>query len=306
MTLEEALKEFLGHCEHRRRLSPRTVLAYRSDLGNWLEFLQKCAEIGELAALEGAVGADGLRSYLAQLVETRERTTVSRRLSAIRSFLRFLREAGHVKSDFSRLVPAPRVRRTLPRFLKVDDAQRLMEAPDPAASSGPRDRALLEVLYGCGLRVSEAVGLDVGHVELDEGWVRVVAGKGGKDRVVPLGGPAREAIRRYLETRGERVPGSALFLNHRGGRLSSRSVGRILLRHLAEKPGEGVSPHALRHSFATHLLAAGADLRAIQEMLGHSNLSTTQRYTHVDLGQLLDDYREAHPLSSRPLIRRGK
>ena len=198
-------------------------------------------------------------------------------------------------------MPTPKARRSLPKFLKVEEMLELIHAPDSATPLGRRDRALFEVLYGAGIRVSEAVGLNLDDLDLQGGWIRVL-GKGSKERQVPLGSPALSAVRDYLKDPDSPRDSSehALFVNFRGGRLTSRSVARILARHLVRlASAKSLSPHGMRHSFATHLLAAGADLRTIQELLGHSRLSTTQRYTHVDLGTLLDEYRESHPLGNK-------
>jgi integrase/recombinase XerC len=186
----------------------------------------------------------------------------------------------------------------LPKFLKIEEADELVGAPDSTTRLGRRDRALFETLYGCGLRVSEAVGLNVGDVDLGAGWVKVM-GKGSKERQVPLGPQARQAIEDCLADR-VRIEGTdPLFVNFRGSRLTARSVARILTKHLIRiASSKSLSPHGLRHSFATHLLAKGADLRTIQEMLGHARLSTTQRYTHVDLGALVEEYQATHPLKS--------
>jgi integrase/recombinase XerC len=173
----------------------------------------------------------------------------------------------------------------------------LIEAPDLGTVLGRRDRAIFEIIYGSGLRVSECVGLNAGDVDLQSGWVKVL-GKGNKERTVPFGGPAGKAIEESLADRPSTEASSPLFVNFRGTRLTARSVARILVKHLVRMAAtRSISPHGLRHSFATHLLAAGADLRTIQELLGHARLSTTQRYTHVDLGALLDEYRDAHPLA---------
>jgi len=253
-----------------------------------------------MAELDARFEPVRLRGYLASLNDALERSSVCRHLSAIRGFLKHARLRGWLARDIGTLVPTPRAPRTLPKFLKIEEVRDLIAAPDPSTDRGRRDRALFEVIYGAGLRVSEAVGLDVGDLDLGTGWVRV-RGKGGKERQVPLGSPAVSAVREYLaggpEHPSEQGP---LFRNPGRGRLTSRSVARILQRHLTGLAStKSLSPHGLRHSFATHLLAAGADLRTIQELLGHSRLSTTQRYTHVDLGTLLDEYREAHPLGNR-------
>ena len=199
--------------------------------------------------------------------------------------------------------PSPQAKRSLPQFLRVEEVLDLIQAPDLSSQLGRRDRALFEVLYGCGLRVGETVGLNISQVDLKKGWVRVL-GKGAQERMVPFGAAARDALRLSLADRQPvalpAAPDEPLFINFRGTRLTSRSVARILAKHLLRiASAKTLSPHGLRHSFATHLLAAGADLRTIQELLGHARLSTTQRYTHVDLGVLMDEYREAHPLSKR-------
>lgn len=286
--MPEALAQFLGYLKNQKRCSPHTLRAYESDLRQWLDALEV-----PLSRLEPA----DLRGYLAKLYDSKERTTICRKLAAIRSFLRYLRAEGKIEKNVALLVPTPKNPTKLPRFLKIEEIRELLEnAPDMTTLLGRRDRALLELLYSSGLRVSEAVGLNVGDVNLEEGWVRVL-GKGSKERMVPVGPPAAEALREYL---ADREPGGALFLNYQGTRLTARSVARLLTRNLVKAGvAKSLSPHGIRHSFATHLLAAGADLRTIQELLGHANLSTTQRYTHVDLGALLDEYRSSHPLNAR-------
>jgi integrase/recombinase XerC len=285
----QALAEFLSYLKNQRRCSSHTLRAYEGDLRHWLDALGDFP----LAKLEPGV----LRSYLSGLYDSHERSSLCRKLAAIRSFLRYLRNEGRIRMNPGLLVPTPKAKRKLPRFLKVEEMEEVIRAPDLTTRLGRRDRALLELLYASGLRVSEAVGLDLKDLDLKKGWVRVL-GKGSKERMVPFGPPAAEALEAYLEDRAARS--GALFLNYQGSRLTSRSVARILAKNLLKAAvAKDLSPHGLRHSFATHLLAAGADLRTIQELLGHSSLSTTQRYTHVDLGALLDEYRGAHPLNSR-------
>lgn len=302
MTVEKALSAFLTELETQRRCSPHTVRAYGLDLRDWEADLREKRGISTVQELGRRLEPVHLRGYLSALHDTRERSSICRRLSAIRSFLKFLRKREWIARDVGVLVPSPKAPKKLPRFLKVEETEVLVQAPDSGTRLGRRDRALFEVLYGCGLRVSEAVGLNLGDVDLKAGWVRVL-GKGSKERTVPFGPPALAALEAYLEDRG--TAGSlksddALFVNFRGTRLSSRSVARILAKHLVRvAAGKTLSPHGLRHGFATHLLAAGADLRTIQELLGHARLSTTQRYTHVDLGALLDEYRSAHPLNRK-------
>jgi len=188
------------------------------------------------------------------------------------------------------------MKKTLPQFLKIEEMRELIEAPDLSTQLGRRDRAIFELIYGSGLRVSEAVGLDLKDLDLKQGWVRVF-GKGSKERTVPFGSQARDALENMISDHENQTNDSPLFTNFRGSRLTSRSVARVLTKHLLRiAASRSISPHGLRHSFATHLLSAGADLRSIQELLGHERLSTTQRYTHVDLGALVDEYRESHPL----------
>ncbi len=301
MRVAEALFEFLVHLETRRGVSPHTVRAYRADLEHW------CADLADLnwekvSDLETHLRPQHLRGYLGRLHESHEKTSLSRKLSAIRSFLRFLRQQGWIQRDVGSLVPSPRTGKTLPEFLKLAEMEELLQAPDEGTSLGRRDRALFELLYASGLRVSEAVGLDCQDLDLGSGWVRVL-GKGQKERMVPFGSAAAAALRAYLDdpTLGGPSgwgPKTPLFRNYRGSRLSSRSVARALARHLLRlATARQVSPHALRHSFATHLLAGGADLRTIQELLGHARLATTQKYTHVDLDALQVEYLKAHPLS---------
>ncbi len=300
MTLSAAIDLHLEMLRDRRKLSPHTLAAYRRDLERWSGFLADSG-FSTMSDLDARFEPVRLRGYLASLNDSLERSSVCRHLSAIRGFLRHSRQRGWLARDIGTLVPTPKARRSLPKFLKIEEMLELIHAPDSATPLGRRDRALFEVMYGAGLRVSEAVGLDLDDVDMQAGWVRVV-GKGSKERQVPLGSPALAAVRDYLENPDPPRHSSerALFVNFRGGRLTSRSVARILARHLVRlASAKSLSPHGLRHSFATHLLAAGADLRTIQELLGHSRLSTTQRYTHVDLGTLLDEYRDAHPLGNK-------
>jgi integrase/recombinase XerC len=298
--LEDAIAKYLEVVEIQGKKSPNTVRAYESDLRDWAGAMRESG-FDSLEAIDRGLKPLHLRGYLSRHMETHERSSLCRRLSAIRGFLRHCRAEGWIERDIGPLVPSPKMKKTLPDFLRIEEARDLIEAPDSGTVLGRRDRALFELIYGCGLRVSEAVGLDVGNLDPSSGWVKV-HGKGSKERTVPVGAPALEAIRAMLADRTDAAAGEAaratpLFRNFRGGRLSARSVARILAKHLVRiAASRMISPHGLRHSFATHLLAAGADLRGIQELLGHARLSTTQRYTHVDLGGLVDEYRQAHPL----------
>lgn len=289
-----AIAKYLEVLEIQRKVSSHTLRAYSSDLSAWAQAMR---ELGfeDLVQLDSGLKPVHLRSYLAKRVSTHEKSSLCRSLSAIRSFLRYARGENWLSRDIGALVPSPKMNQSLPKFLRIEEAQELIEAPDSATVLGRRDRALFEMIYGSGLRVSEAVGLDHGDVDLSQGWVRVL-GKGSKERTIPVSPAAMSAVESMLSDL-EPAPKSPLFINFRGGRLTARSVARILAKHLVRiAASRAISPHGLRHSFATHLLAAGADLRGIQELLGHAQLSTTQRYTHVDLGGLVDEYRAAHPL----------
>jgi len=292
--LLDAIEKFSEVLEIQRKVSAHTLRAYRGDLLEWAKEMETMG-FAELSALDRGLKPLHLRSYLAKRVETHEKASLCRKLSAIRSFLKYARMEGFLTRDIGALVPSPKLDRHLPRFLRIDEAKELIEAPDPATVLGRRDHALFELIYGSGLRVSEAVALDPKDIDFTEGWVRVF-GKGSKERTVPLTPSSRSALETMLSDRSPSRT-EPLFANFRGGRLTARSVGRILAKHLVRiAASRAISPHGLRHSFATHLLAAGADLRGIQELLGHVQLSTTQRYTHVDLGGVIDEYRAAHPL----------
>jgi integrase/recombinase XerC len=277
---------FVRFLATERHASPHTLRAYRADLVRFL------ADVG--AARPAAVTPQALRRWLRSVDGRLGRSTIGRKLSAIRSLFRFLVRTGRVRTDPSAGIATPRARRRLPVHLSLDETDRLLGAPAGAALRDARDRAILEVLYSAGLRVSELTGLDWDRIDWDADVARVV-GKGRRERLAPLGRGAREALERYQRLLGWPRTGP-VFRNHRGGRLTPRSVARILTQRLAAAGiTRPASPHALRHTFATHMLGAGADLRAIQEMLGHRSLSTTQRYTHVDLRRLMEAYDRAHP-----------
>lgn len=306
LSFREAVVLFLDGLEHERRLSPRTVRAYRHDLEDFERFL---ADRGRGRGPEDVTAPD-LRAYLAELHPRTEPRTRARRLAAIRSFYRFLLRRRRVKKNVGELVASPKLPAPLPRALNVDEVFRLLEGPGEGGPRARRDQAMLELLYGAGLRASELVSLDLEAVDLRRRVVRVL-GKGNKERIVPFGKKAKAALEDYLlvrpallERRSEAARGraeGALFLNARGGRLSVRGLAQRLAERLEEVPLERrVTPHVLRHSFATHLLDGGADLRSIQAMLGHSSLGTTQRYTSVSVEHLRDVYQSAHPLGDDP------
>jgi integrase/recombinase XerC len=288
---------FLRHLEVERGLAPLTLVAYGRDLEGFRAFL---AERGGAEPRPEAVDTLAVRAYLAALYGSHDARSIARKLSALRTFFRRLVREGKMPSDPTARVRPPQRRKPLPRALSVDDAFRVVEQvqrAEPALEA--RDQALVEVLYGAGLRVSECCGLDLGDVTRDDpdaALLRVRRGKGGKERVVPLGRKALAALDRWLTLRPSLRPrGEALFVNARGGRLSARSVQRQLAASAARLGLEGVTPHALRHSFATHLLDGGADLRSIQELLGHASVSSTQIYTQVSLDHLMQVYDQAHP-----------
>ncbi len=307
MSLEEQKDLFLLFIEKNRGVSAHTLRAYRSDLAGWTEALSR-QSLGSSDPWAGLT-ENFIRSYLHGHQPPWSRASMVRKISALRSFLRFLRGKKEISQVLLARVPKIQSERALPRYLKVQQALDLMLLPNVEKVLGRRDRALLEVLYGAGLRVSELVGLDLGDLDLEGGWLLVRLGKGGKSRRVPLGAPAVGALRGHLAARVGALSGAPVFTNYRGDRLSTRSVARIFGRYWIQLDDtalnyseKGFSPHALRHSFATHLLNHGADLRSIQELLGHAQLATTERYTHLDYEGIAKEYAEAHPLS----LKRGR
>ena len=291
-TLLQQIQQFELYLETERAVSPHTSSAYRSDLAQLLNFA--VAEKGE------GVSADDvdhllLRRYLAGLAKTSKKSSIGRKLAAIRSFFRFLVRRGILAKNPAELIATPKKEQRLPFHLDIDQTTTLMEAPGIDQKYALRDRAILELLYSSGLRVSELTGLNIGELDLAAGMVRVT-GKGGKERIVPVGSRALEAVTEYLEERREYRISEALFLNSRGDRINRRSVARVVDTHVMRIAAfKRISPHTLRHTFATHLLEGGADLRAIQELLGHASLSTTQKYTHVSIDRLMEVYDKAHP-----------
>lgn len=292
---------FLRYLELERNTSQHTRKAYAEDLDRLLEY---CAE--ELGSIPEAseVTTRMLRGYAAYMHECEYApTTIARRLASLRSFFKFLLRENRVDHDPAKPLRTPRLGRRLPHFLTSDEVGRLLEAPPANEPLGIRDRAILETLYSAGLRVAELVSLDIDDWNRDADVVRVL-GKGRKERIAPIGSFAAKALRDWLEVR-EPVPepqhARALFLNRFGRRITTRSVGRMLEKHLAIAGlSRKTSPHTLRHSFATHLLDGGADLRSVQELLGHANLTTTQIYTHVNTERLRATYEHAHPHALRP------
>ncbi|MGD2080422.1 MAG: tyrosine recombinase XerC [Nitrospirota bacterium] len=285
--MKKHLGAFLKYMEVERGASPHTLRAYRKDLEL---FFASAGDGAELSDVRGFVASEIGRGS--------KKTTASRRLAALRSFFKFLHREGHIKANPAKLVSSPKLQRLLPRFLSVDEVFGLVEKPGGLSFTEQRDRAILELLYSSGLRVGELSGLNVDNVNLREGLVKVL-GKGRKERLVPIGGKAREALNSYLvEKMLQKKTDKALFVSRNGRRLDERAVRRIVTKYCRALGIEGkVSPHTLRHTFATHLLQSGADLRVIQELLGHSSLSTTQKYTHLDITHLMDVYDKSHPLA---------
>ncbi len=297
-----ALERFGAYLRDQRHVSPETLRAYESDLQQFGAYLREGRPNGQAPGPEG-IDAPAVRGFVAWLYRQQlDRSSVARKLSAVRSFLRHAVRDGRLETNPAETVPTPRTPKKLPRDLSVDEMFGLLDHIAGDDPSSLRDRALLELLYAAGLRVGELVALDVDDLDASARIVRVL-GKGRKERLVPYGTKAEAALGRWLAASTPlRVRGDvdAVFLNLRGGRLTDRSVRRILDRRIAEAAIRGHrSPHALRHSFATHLLGAGADLRAIQELLGHASLSTTQRYTHVSVDALMQVYDRAHPRARR-------
>jgi integrase/recombinase XerC len=303
------LHDFLQYLELNRNVSRHTVAAYESDLGQLVDFASGHLGVDRRALEPQHLDLDLIRGFLAALYAARHsKASVARKLSAIRTFSRYLQREGWVDANPAALTVSPKRDQKIPAHLSIEEMERLLESPDASTPLGRRDVAMLELFYASGLRLSELVGLNLEDVSLGQRIVRVM-GKGRRERQVPFNGKTADALRAWLKDRaslrasappagGRRAgrSGEPLFLNARGARLTGRSVERILARYVvASRTRAGISPHALRHSFATHLLERGADLRAIQELLGHVQLSTTQRYTHVNAAQLLDAYRKAHP-----------
>lgn len=314
--MHETVKDFLEFLKLNRNASAHTVRAYESDV---VQFLSHAAAAAGTSAADldpGQLDRAAIRSFLADLyAQGLSRASSARKLAAVRTFLRYLRREGLIEGDPGALVVTPKREVRIPAHLSEDEVTRLVAAPDDS-SLGRRDRAILELFYASGLRLSELVGLDLEDVNLSGKMVRVL-GKGGKQRIVPFNTSTASALRAYLGERARLVrpgagrdaaaarerrkkPGDPLFVNYRGTRLTVRSVDRLVRRHVAAcSTRMGISAHALRHSFATHLLQRGADLRAIQELLGHARLSTTERYTHVNAAHLLDVYQKAHPRAGK-------
>jgi integrase/recombinase XerC len=297
--VKSEIGDFLDYLTYERNVSVNTIAAYRNDLESFVSFL--CNDYFTLGRDQldfRRVDNLTIRAYLAHLARRKlARSSVARHLSALRTFFRYLMREGGVDANAARTVATPKREKHLPSVLQPGEVALLIEQPDASTPLGLRDRAFLELMYASGLRISELVGIDIDDIEIRARLVKV-RGKGAKERIVPFGSKAEQALRAYLPTR--RTPRDAdddpLFVNYRGERITARSVRRLFDKYVrAAALNAGVSPHTLRHSFATHLLNAGADLRGIQELLGHASLSTTQKYTHLNDWELLKVYKKAHP-----------
>ncbi len=299
--MRDQLESYIQHLKFGRDASPHTLKSYRTDLEDFITFLEvDYFAAGENDSLDPAsVDTPSVIAWLGHLnLRGSAGTTISRKLSALRGFFRFLRRQGVIERDPARVVSQRRKRQKLMPHLTELEIGEFLRAPDPTRLSGLRDQAILELLYATGIRVGELVALDIEDLDFKARLVRVL-GKGRKERIVPMGQPAIEAVKAYLGAR-EGKPASAgkreMFLNNRGGRLTDRSIRRLIKKYVDQLAlNHDLSPHAIRHSFATHLLSRGADLRVIQELLGHVSLSTTQKYIHTSMARLQEVYDKAHP-----------
>ena len=304
--MEQLLTQFLEHLRYERNVSEHTLRNYQSDLEQFVDHLAPAdAKTGKRNLPDLAeVDHITIREWLATLhTAQKKKSSIARKLAALRTFFQFLVREGVVEQNPAKLVATPRLEKKLPKHLSIEDAIKFIETPDTNTELGKRDRAMLELMYATGVRVAELTKLNIGHIDFRNRLIRVT-GKRRKERIVPFGEPALESLKAYLEVRDgllnnapvpEREP-EALFLNYQGTRITTRSVGRMVDKYIRICSGRyDISPHALRHSFATHLLDSGADLRDIQELLGHARLSSTQIYTHVSMEKLIQVYDKAHP-----------
>jgi integrase/recombinase XerC len=306
--MHSAISAFLQYLRIERNCSALTIKSYQEDLDSLLEYFREYA--GGVPALEEVTVAT-LRGYVAYLHECNyARTTMARRLACLRSYFRYCCREGLAATNPAKVLRTPRAGRKLPRFLSTEQVVKLLEAPPANQPMGLRDRAILEVLYSAGLRVAELASLNVENWDTDAGVLRVI-GKGRKERFAPIGRYAARALSNWLavrepDSKAPAIQQSALFLNKRGRRLTTRSVGRMLEKYIRQTGLDKLTtPHTLRHSFATHLLDGGADLRSVQELLGHKSLTTTHIYTHVSTRRLRETYEQAHPHAAGKTTRRS-
>ena len=304
---QDLIDQFIKYLRNQKRYSEHTIRNYKIDLRQFSEFVvlrgKRPGDENFDAGIE-RIDSQVIRAYLGSLYGRFRRSTIARKLSAVRSFFLFLERKGLTQWNPAADIATPKLEKNMPTYLLVDEVFRLFERPNKEKPLALRDLAILEVLYSCGFRVSELEALTLSSIDFDERLVRVV-GKGDKERIVPIGRQALKAVKKYLEAtqylrrKNADISQSApLFINFRGKGLSGRSIGRIIKKYAIESGlTADVSPHSMRHTFATHLLDGGADLRAVQELLGHESLSTTQKYTHVSLDRLMEVYDKAHPRS---------
>jgi integrase/recombinase XerC len=299
------IDQFLEHLRYERNVSEHTLRNYSSDLDQFCEYLAPTAHEAQRNLPDiREIDHITIREWLATLhSEKKSKASIARKLAALRTFFQFLVREGMIETNPAKLVNTPRLEKKLPKHLSIEEMVRFIETPDAETDLGKRDRAMLELMYATGVRVSELTKLNIGDVDFGNKLVRV-SGKRRKERIVPFGEPASDALQAYLKVRDAFLlhapvtlrDDQALFLNYQGTRITTRSVGRMVEKYIGICAGvHNISPHALRHSFATHLLDSGADLRDIQELLGHARLSTTQIYTHVSMEKLVEVYDKAHP-----------
>ncbi len=297
--MNEEIKKFINHLKFERNFSEETCRGYLADLLQFFDFLDKEFEPGKKHAAKD-VDVLSVRSFVGFLHKTKKKkSSIERKIVSLRSFFKYLCKEGSLTANPAAAITLPKKDKRLPKYLSVDEIFHFLNSPDRSSQTGKRDSAILELLYATGIRVSELVGLNLNDIDFKEMTIRVI-GKGKKERFLPYGSKALDSMKDYLlafsKIREKGHSPDAFFLNLRGGRLTSRSVRRIVDKHIKQTAIMiKISPHSIRHSFATHLLNAGADLRSIQELLGHSSLSTTQKYTHLDAAKLMEIYDKAHP-----------
>lgn len=308
MLVDDAIGLFIASLRDHKGYSQHTVRNYLNDLKQFSEFLasedRSSSTEGEGCRELDAIDALTIRRYVGSLYQRLKRSSIARRLSAVRSFFLFLEKEELIRGNPAAEILTPRLERYIPTYLPVDDVFRLLERPDRHKPLGLRDQAILEVLYSSGIRAGELEGLNISSIDFDQRLIKVF-GKGDRERIVPVGRQALRAVKAYLDATVSLRQGSGglslnspLFVNFRGGRLTARSIGRIVKKYVKQIGLTfEISPHSMRHTFATHMLDGGADLRSVQELLGHSSLSTTQKYTHVSLDRLMEVYDKAHPRS---------
>ncbi len=302
MSIQDYIERFIDYLNSQRGYSQNTARSYRADLEHFFNYLKKKNNTGEVNLR--LIDFHMIRAYLGGLFKGYKKTTISRRLSALRTFFLYLEKNNLNEGNPAAEISAPKQGKYIPGYLNIDDMFMLLDSHEPLKNNEVRNQAILELLYSCGLRVSELTGLNLSDIDFKERLVRII-GKGNKERIVPVGKKALNAIEKYLEqsqmTRKKAGNSTKsfmnpLFLNKNGGRLSSRSVSSIIKDFVRKyNLADNITPHSFRHTYATHMLDGGADLRSVQELLGHASLSTTQRYTHVSLDKLMEVYDRAHP-----------